>query len=193
MEARTQAPVSAEDAAALSWYHTIELPGGTVTAGHYDTPATIKRFPFPADLSGKRCLDVGTSDGFWAFEMEKRGAAEVVALDINDPQRYDWPDPRPDELVRPANQEVGVNRCFALAHRALGSKVERVDLVVYDVSPEELGHFDFVHMGALMLHLRDPVKALAAVRSVVGGEFLSYDVISLWASIAHPADPAAVL
>lgn len=179
--------------AALRWYHTIELPGGVVTPGHYDTIATARRFPFPHTLAGKRCLDVGTSDGFWAFEMEKRGAAEVVALDIDDPARYDWPDPRPANLTRPANQEVGPNRNFELAHRALGSNVELVDLSVYEVEPELLGRFDFVFMGQLMLHLRDPVGALGSVRSVVGGEFLSSDVVSLWASIAHPTDAAAVL
>ncbi|PWU24508.1 MAG: TIGR04290 family methyltransferase, partial [Candidatus Rokuibacteriota bacterium] len=30
--------------------------------------------PWPAALSGQRWLDVGTMGGFWAFEMERRGA-----------------------------------------------------------------------------------------------------------------------
>ena len=42
-------------------------------------------------LDGKRCLDVGTYDGFWAFEIEQRGAKEVVAVDVLDPRRWDWP------------------------------------------------------------------------------------------------------
>jgi hypothetical protein len=28
-------------------------------------------------------------DGFWAFEMERRGAREVVAIDLVDPSRHD--------------------------------------------------------------------------------------------------------
>ena len=44
-----------------------------------------------------RALDVGTWDGFWAFEMERRGA-EVTALDLDDERDLDWPaDRRPDE------------------------------------------------------------------------------------------------
>ena len=47
------------------------------------------RYPVPADLSGLRCLDVGTMDGFWAFEMERRGAASVTAIDLDDPNALD--------------------------------------------------------------------------------------------------------
>lgn len=184
----------AQRAAQRPWYHSIELPGGVVTHGQFDTRPSLQRIPFPADLSGKRCLDVGTSDGFWAFEMERRGAAEVVALDIDDPADYDWPEPRPAHPTRIANQDAGVNPNFALAHEALGSKVERVDCRIYDASPQRLdGKFDFVFMGSLMLHLRDPVAALAAVRTVVGGEFLSADSISLWLTLVSPGVPAGQL
>src|SRR5258708_262994 len=68
----------AERVARVKWYHTMELPGGIVTPGRYDTRAVPRRLPFPASLTGMRCLDVGTADGFWAFEMERRDAHEVV-------------------------------------------------------------------------------------------------------------------
>src|ERR1700678_4471248 len=61
-------------------YHTIELPGGVTTPGQSDLRKQARRL-LPADLRGKRALDVGTFDGFWAFELERRGA-EVVAIDI---------------------------------------------------------------------------------------------------------------
>jgi tRNA (mo5U34)-methyltransferase len=47
--------------------------------------------PWSGPLTGLRCLDVGTMDGFWAFEMERRGAVEVVAVDLADPGRQDGP------------------------------------------------------------------------------------------------------
>jgi UDP-N-acetylmuramoyl-tripeptide--D-alanyl-D-alanine ligase len=55
----------------------IELPGGVVTPGRYDLRPTLERIPFPASLAGKRCLDVGSRDGFWAFAMEERGGGCV--------------------------------------------------------------------------------------------------------------------
>src|SRR2546423_3261813 len=72
------------------WYHTLELAPGVLTPGWFDTRSIAHSIPFP-DLTGKRCLDVGTFDGFWAFEMERRGAAEVIAIDLIDPTQADWP------------------------------------------------------------------------------------------------------
>lgn len=180
--------------AAVPWYHTIVLPGGVVTPGRWDTRQALRRIPFPASLAGKRCLDVGTYDGFWAFEMERRGADETVAIDLADAAGWDWPDPVPAELVERWKRSKAENRAFAIAYEALGSKVERVEASVYDVSAEALGGaFDFVFVGSLLLHLRDPVRALRAIRSVVRGELLSADQVSLGLSLLQPRTPAASL
>jgi tRNA (mo5U34)-methyltransferase len=80
-----------------------------------------------------------------------------------------------------------------LARRALGSSVRRVELSVYELSPEALGRFDFVFMGALLLHLRDPVGALRAVRTVTAGEFLSADHVSLPLTLISPRAALATL
>ena len=40
-------------------------------------------------MAGMRRLDSGTTDGFWAFELERRGAGEVVASDVLDATRLD--------------------------------------------------------------------------------------------------------
>ena len=51
--------------AGLHWYHTLELPGGELTPGWFDTRGAVDRVPWPAaSLRGLRCLDVGTWDGF---------------------------------------------------------------------------------------------------------------------------------
>jgi tRNA (mo5U34)-methyltransferase len=173
----------------LAWYHTIQLPDGIVTPGFYDTLKGSERVRLPVSLEGKRCLDIGTCDGFWAFELERRGAAEVVGIDLADPSDRDWPGAQ-----EPATADGSRSKqAFAVAKEALESRVERVDLSIYDVSTERLGAFDFVFIGNLLLHLRDPVGALMAVRSVVAGELFSVDVVSLAATVASPRTPAAVL
>jgi hypothetical protein len=48
-------------------------------------------------------------------------------------------------------------------------------------------------LGALALHLRDPVLAYAAVRSVTAGEFLSAEAISMSLTLTRPTMPAADL
>ena len=147
------------------WYHTLELGDGLVTDAMFDHRPVLDRYPVPADLSGLRCLDVGTMDGFWAFEMERRGAASVTAIDLDDPNALDWP-----ASLRESEKtldETKAERC-ALAKRALGSSVERVTMSVYDLSPE-LGTFDFVFCGDLLIHLKDPVSAVERIRSVCTG------------------------
>src|SRR5258708_32045839 len=72
-------------------YHTLELGDGVVTKGMFDHRPVLDRYPIPEDLSGLRCLDVATMDGYWAFEMERRGAESVTALDLENPEDLDWP------------------------------------------------------------------------------------------------------
>ena len=156
------------------WYHTLELGNGVVTPGMFDHRPVLDRYPIPADLSGMRCLDVATMDGYWAFEMERRGAASVTALDLENPEGLDWP-----ASLRPHHDkqldETKAER-FALAKRALGSQVERVLMSAYDLSPE-LGTFDFVFCGDLLLHVKDPITPVERIRSVCTGSAVIVNVI----------------
>jgi SAM-dependent methyltransferase len=156
----------------------------------------VDRLPWP-DVRGKRCLDVGTYDGFLAFELERRGAAQVVCTDISDHESWDWP---ADIRARGPRHMADVGRFlgekglgFQIAHRALGSRAEKIELNVYDLSPERLGTFDVVVCGSLMLHLREPIRALEAIRSVCGGVFMSAEEIRLGLTLRHPRRPVAVL
>jgi tRNA (mo5U34)-methyltransferase len=156
-----------------SWYHTIELPDGTVTPGYFDTRGVPGKVQWPEGLRDGRCLDVGTFDGFWAFEMERRGAASVIALDLDDPEALDWSYDqrrRGPELVRAWGAARG--RGFRIAADALGSRVERLSCSVYDLDPATHGRFDVVFCGAVLLHLRDPVRALERMRDICAGELV---------------------
>ena len=177
-----------EEVGRFAWYHTMELPGGIVTPGMFDTRPAAAKVGMPASLAGKRCLDIGTSDGFWAFEMERRGAKEVVAIDLGDDSRADIT-VGGAPLVKSATSRQ--SQTFALAHRLLGSKVAWRDLSAYDVSPDVLGRFDFVFIGSLLMHLQDPIRALAAARSVVTGELLSFEAVSPILTLSHPRTPCA--
>jgi tRNA (mo5U34)-methyltransferase len=183
----------ADEVATARWYHCIELPGGIITPGEYDLPDALARIPFPDSLEGKRCLDVGVRDGFWAFAMERRGAAEVVGIDLDDPDELDWPQPLP-HFTPDAKQDLAARaRTFGIAARALDSKVQRRNQSVYGLSRAEVGTFDFAFIGTLLLHLRDPIGALMAIRRVVTGELMVNDVVSLPLTAAHPRKPSAVL
>lgn len=129
-----------------SWYHQIELAPGVVTPGTHqsaDELATLDRLGLPAECHGVRVLDIGCRDGYFAFEMERRGAT-VVGLD------YASPD------------VTG----FSIAAGLLDSSVEyRVDNV-YSITPERYGLFDLILFLGVIYHLRNPMLAIDRVRSV---------------------------
>ncbi len=170
-----------------AWYHTLELPDGTVTAGMYDHRRLVAKLPIPASLGGKRCLDLASSDGFFAFEMARRGG-EVTSVDLDDPAGQDWQGEHPE-----SGSTLARGR-FERAREALGLDVRRLDLNLYDVSPETVGaSYDFVFMGNVLLHVSDPARVLRNVRSVTAGHFLCFETISLTLTAMRPISPAASL
>jgi tRNA (mo5U34)-methyltransferase len=130
-----------------NWYHQIELAPGLVTPGAHGSLAALEvldRMGLPADARGLRVLDIGCRDGFFAFELERRGAL-VQGLD------YAAPD------------VTG----FAIASRVLGSRVGYAVANVYDLDPARFGTFDLVLFLGVLYHLRNPMLALDRVRSVL--------------------------
>ena len=150
------------------WYHTMELAPGLVTQGWFDLRGDVGHYGLPERMDGLRALDVGTWDGFWAFEMERRGA-QVVALDLDDERELDWP-PRRRPATYP-DEPRGTG--FALAHEALGSRVERVVGSIYHTTAQELGTFDWVLCGSVLVHLRDQLLALERIAGLCRGTFVS--------------------
>ena len=123
------------------WWHSFELPDGTRVDGVCTLESLkdrIARFPIQADLRGKRVLDIGTWDGWFAFEMERRGA-DVVAID-------NWDNP-----------------LFREMHSRLGSRAEYLQFDVYELTPERIGRFDIVLFMGVLYHLKHPLLALEMV------------------------------
>lgn len=158
----------------ISWYHTLDLGQGVRTRGVFDHSSILCNYPMPMRLDGLRVLDVGTFDGYWAFEMERRGAAEVIALDVPCARALDLPLSRRVAMTD-VQLDAPFGRGFSLAHEAYGSKVKRVEMSVYELSAKELGSFDFVHTGSLLLHLKNPVQALERIREVSKGKAVFTD------------------
>jgi tRNA (mo5U34)-methyltransferase len=161
-----------------------------VTPGLFDLRAIVDRLPWP-EVRGLRCLDVGTSDGFLAFELERRGAAEVLAVDLAAHEQWDWEAHMdahgPQYLRAVAGPSMGDG--FRVARDLRGSAVRFAAVSVYDLAPEHVGTFDVVVCGSLLLHLRDPLRALAAIRSVCRGRLLCTNQIDLERSVGPRRAP----
>ncbi|HYK59565.1 MAG TPA: methyltransferase domain-containing protein [Bryobacteraceae bacterium] len=126
------------------WWHSFELPDGRVLRGVNTLEilrTRLAQFPIGPDLRGKRVLDIGCWDGWFSFELERRGA-EVTALDC-------WDNPRFHEM-----------------HSVYNSRVEFRQMDVMEISPETVGRFDIVLFLGVLYHLKHPLLALEKVCSV---------------------------
>jgi tRNA (mo5U34)-methyltransferase len=177
--------------AAIDWYHTIELGPGLVTPGEYDLRPVVGRLPLADSVRGRRVLDVGTHDGFWAFEMERLGAESVVAVDVDAPDSFDYAGHAPPAEFGRALIERR-REAFGLARLCRGSNVELREMSVYDLGPDRVEQVDFAIVGTLLLHLRDPIGALAAIRRVAS-TILVNDAVSISLTLREPRMPAARL
>jgi tRNA (mo5U34)-methyltransferase len=162
------------------WFHNLVLDGIATAPDHFlgDYPAQkFRRFAgaLPEDLTGKTVLDVGCNAGYYAFEMKRRGAARVVAIDS---------DPRYLAQAR-------------LAAEVLGHDIELRELDVYRVG--ELGaRFDLVVFMGVLYHLRHPLLALDLLYDhAVGGQLLFQSMLRGCPEIApvaadYPFDETAI-
>jgi tRNA (mo5U34)-methyltransferase len=176
----------AVDANGLFWWHSIELPDGSVTPGEkslVDQEREWNALRLP-ELTGRTLVDIGAWDGWFSFRAEAAGAARVVALD-----HFVWSldFTRADEYWDYVHQCEARNepydvwgpgcrywdpasllgkRGFDSARDALASRVEPVVADFMETDLRELGSFDIALFLGVLYHMRDPLGALARLRSI---------------------------
>jgi SAM-dependent methyltransferase len=161
------------------WYHSYYFDNGFAIRGDYDIGADVAGYGFPESMEGLRVLDIGTGAGWFAFYFEQQGA-DVTTVDARgycDFDVYGRAGYSPMEKGRTPDRQAEdgspiyyspVSRGFWIMKDLLGSRVKFRNARAYDVSPELFGgeKFDLVFLGAILCHLRDPIGALMAARSV---------------------------
>jgi tRNA (mo5U34)-methyltransferase len=133
-----------EGLAETGLYHSIELPDGRVLAGAMPLSyqqERLRSFLLPESLEGKQVLDIGPWDGWFTFELEKRGA-KVTCIDYADLDT------------------------FRALHKVFESKAEYLTMDLYDLDPNKLGPFDVVLCLGVLYHLKHPLLALEKICGV---------------------------
>lgn len=125
------------------WYQTIELSDGLVTPGKIDSRKR-HRFLEQLDVKGRRVLDIGCNSGAYSLWAKRRGAREVVGVDIDDKRLEQG-----RQLARHEGLEVSFHR------RSL-------------VEIGDLGRFDLVLCFAVLTEIRDLLGGLEALRGAIG-------------------------
>ncbi len=134
----------------IHWHQRWEVFDGVHLPGRNDVQTILENVGLPDDLTGKRVLDIGAWNGGFSFECERRGASEVIAFSLEDPDT------------------TGFNRLKDI----LASKVSYVLGSVYSLDADVLGQFDIVLFLGVLYHLRYPLLAADKLRTVTKGELL---------------------
>lgn len=131
------------------WRHSLDLGNGIRTKVKAGPRENIDRprqkwsgfkDVLPMDLSGKRVLDAGCSEGFFSIEAKRRGADYVLGIDA---------DPR---VIARAN----------FARDVLDLDIDYRVCSVYDIDPG-WGIFDVVFFLGVFYHLDHPLMALQKI------------------------------
>jgi 2-polyprenyl-3-methyl-5-hydroxy-6-metoxy-1,4-benzoquinol methylase len=152
-----------------SFKHTMDLPGIGVVEGQWDLRGRLSDYIAGVPVKNKRALDIGTASGFLSFELERAGA-EVVSFDADIAERIamlpfqnSLYSTNRGEWLRNTNSYLdSLKNSYWLAHRLYGSSNRVFYGDVYDL-PDAIGTFDVVVVGQILVHLRDPITALASI------------------------------
>jgi len=138
-----------------TWTYPFQLEGDIVTPLHVDWLAQVHEtrvrmiFPKLDEIFGGRwpevtCLDVACNEGFFGFEVSRRGAKAVVGFD-----------------ARPGNIEKAE---FIKRHYGRENITFHVD-DLSNLTADRFGVFDLTLFLGILYHLENPMDALRRVRS----------------------------
>ena len=134
------------------WFHNYEIASGVWTNPLGQSPGVeypLTRWqliePLLPDVQGKACLDIGCSSGFFSLKLKELGAAYVLGID--------------------SGEQLAAIEQAQFAANTLQLDVDFRVLSAYDLAT--IGRqFDLVLFMGVFYHLRHPLVALEAARSV---------------------------
>ena len=133
-------------ASVTHWHHEFEIFPGLVTPGTYQPTFLLEKTQLPRDLTGLCALDIGTSDGFFALQLARRGA-RVVAIDYR------------------RKEDHG----YHVMERLNSVQIEYHQMNIYELADKDLGQFDIVLFMGVLYHLPDMIRALCVIRACCRG------------------------
>ena len=129
-------------------YQTIKLSNEVIIEGKLSLEILEDRLDGMAikvdSLKNKKVLDVGASEGYFAFALEKLGA-NVRAID------------------------TGIPRTFVIAKKALNSSIQYRKLRIQEVDEQELREYDIILMLGVFQILDTPLEDLQRILTHVTG------------------------
>jgi len=174
------------------WYHTTELPDGTVIFGQWDLKGQEPDYLGNVSLGGTTVFEPGPASGYFSYWMESQGA-EVTCFEAGYDAGFEYV-PAVDGTDYVSWQAdfmkhiARVNNSWWLQHRDRASSARIAYGDIYNL-PADLGMFDVSVFGSILLHLRDPFRALQ--QAAIHTEQTMVVTDHLHVGLEDPDDPLA--
>ena len=131
------------------WFHCFEFHNNCTTRGRDPSEKKLQALQLP-QLNGKSVIDIGSFDGYFAFQAEALGARHVTACDH---LACNW-----QNTTAPGN--------FDLVREICSSRLVAADVPVEQISPTTVGEFDVSLFLGVLYHAPDMVEYLRRVKSI---------------------------
>lgn len=129
------------------------FPGHQIQ-GHKNVQHHLGEVGAPSSFDGMRVLEIAPWNGFFGFEIIRRGAKELVALGPDDPA------------------ETGFHKTTRLLE--IKDRVTYIRDSVYNIKSHNLGKFDAIFCLGLIYHLRHPLLAFDVLHDHCTDQGLMY-------------------
>ncbi|HTL28093.1 MAG TPA: class I SAM-dependent methyltransferase [Tepidisphaeraceae bacterium] len=144
------------------FYHVMDLPGHGTVGGQWDLRGFEDAYLGNVGFNGKRALEFGTASGFLYRHMHRNGA-DVIGFDLAAEGSWDFvPFAKLDLAKYREGMRVAIHRMkrgWWYANNLFSVKGKVIYGDVYNL-PNALNPVDISVFGMILLHLRDPFRAL---------------------------------
>jgi len=172
------------------WYHTTDLPDGTAIEGPWDLRGGESAYLGDARLRGTRLFEAGPATGFLTYWMESQGA-DVTCFEAGFDAGFEYLPPVIDLDYQAwqadfMKHSCRINNSWWIQHRDRQSSARIAYGDIYNL-PADVGTFDTSFFGSILLHLRDPFRALQQAAAHTEQTIIVTDVLR--PGMDDPHDP----
>ena len=160
------------------WYHSIELPGIGKVQGPWELSEIQSKYLAGVDFTGKKVTEIGPASGRITVELEKLGAA-VTCLDVGAEFKL-------DSLAQVGKEYTEflkrVNNAHSLVRDLFKLKANFINGSAYNKMPVQC---QIGVLGNILLHLRDPFKAIYNLASSTSERIVIVETVWNWPLYAY--------
>jgi O-methyltransferase len=144
------------------FYHRVRLANGATVDGHWNLIGGEEEYLGAVTVESRRVLELGPATGWLTAWLEQQGAS-VVCFDVGWDLCQDLM-PLPDldladYRLRCVDHVCRIQNSWWYLRRDHRLSAQVVYGSIYDL-PDDIGRFDMSILGCILLHLRDPFRAL---------------------------------